>query len=288
MHKSISELTGLLRERQISATELTDSALKQISSDNKKINAVVFVDEADAKARAEAADKKIAAGENQPLLGIPFSVKDLFNVQNQPTTAGSKILQGYIAPYTATSVQNLLNAGAVVVGRNNQDEFGMGSRNTYSHYGMSTNPWSSSHSPGGSSGGSAGAVSASMSTFSIGTDTGGSVRQPAHFCGVVGAKPTYGRISRFGIIAFASSLDQAGPLTKSVEDSALVLENICGFDPKDATSSRNQVPNWSKNLSPDMKGKRVGFCPSIFKKGIHPETEAKLDQALKAFHEAGA
>ncbi|NQZ02417.1 MAG: Asp-tRNA(Asn)/Glu-tRNA(Gln) amidotransferase subunit GatA, partial [Bdellovibrionales bacterium] len=163
-----------------------------------------------------------------------------------------------------------------------------GSRNSYSFYGDSKNPWNLEYSPGGSSGGSSGEVSSGKSVFSIGSDTGGSVRQPAHFCGVVGAKPTYGRISRFGMIAFASSLDQAGPLTKTVTDSALVLESLCGFDQRDATSANKQVPSWSSNLSPDMSGKKVGFCEKLFMNGIHEETRQQLEKSLADFKAAGA
>jgi aspartyl-tRNA(Asn)/glutamyl-tRNA(Gln) amidotransferase subunit A len=288
LSQSITSLKDLLDSKQVTAEELAKESIQQIKAHNQKLNAIVHLDEESALEKAAEADKKRASGDQGPLLGLPFSVKDLFNVAGQPTTAGSNVLNGYVAPYTATAIQNLIDNGAVLIGRNNQDEFGMGSRNTYSQYGPSFNPWSTSHSPGGSSGGSASAVSASMSSFSIGSDTGGSVRQPAHFCGVVGAKPTYGRISRYGMIAFASSLDQAGPITKTVTDCALVLQSLCGHDKQDATSAKKEVPLWSKSLSLEMKGKKVGFCHALFTNGVHQETRAQLELALSAFQSAGA
>ncbi|MCB0407787.1 MAG: Asp-tRNA(Asn)/Glu-tRNA(Gln) amidotransferase subunit GatA, partial [Bdellovibrionales bacterium] len=223
-----------------------------------------------------------------PLAGIPITIKDMICSKGHPTTAASKILQGFKAPYSATLVDRLEAAGAVIVGKCNQDEFAMGSSNEHSFYGAVKNPWNELYVAGGSSGGSAVTVAANMCWASIGTDTGGSIRQPAHFCGVVGVKPTYGRVSRYGVIAYGSSLDQAGPLARSVEDAALILEVISGRDEMDATSANIEVPKWSATTSKSVKGLTVGVPRQVFQLKLDPHVEKGLQTSLEILRKGGA
>ena len=240
--KTISELTALLDTKECSAVEITQDVIGAIQSQDDKIGAYLTLDTDSALKMAVVADERRANGETGKLLGIPLAIKDVLNVTGQPCTCASKILQGYIAPYDATSIAKLRDAGSIFCGRVNMDEFAMGSSTENSAYKNTKNPWNLDHVPGGSSGGSAASVSADLAIAALGTDTGGSIRQPAAFCGCVGLKPTYGRISRYGLTAFASSLDQIGPITKDVRDSAILLEAMSGIDPKDSTSINTPIP----------------------------------------------
>ena len=251
---------------------------------NPKINAMISINER-ALAQAKVSDERPSRG---LLEGIPLGIKDMLCTKGLRTTAGSKILGNFVPPCSATVVNRLEGAGAITIGKCNQDEFAMGSSNETSFFGACLNPWNLNHVPGGSSGGSAAAVAAGMCAASIGTDTGGSIRQPANFCNLVGVKPTYGRVSRYGIVAFASSLDQAGPLTRTVEDSALILEVICGADQRDSTTSSRPVPAFSKNLSPSLKGLRVGLPKEYFSDSISKDTQKTIQEAIAAVKAAGA
>jgi aspartyl-tRNA(Asn)/glutamyl-tRNA(Gln) amidotransferase subunit A len=223
------------------------------------------------------------------LAGVPFGIKDMFCTRGLKTTAASKILENFIPPYDATVVSRLRKAGITVLGKLNQDEFAMGSSNENSHYGPTKNPWNLQYVPGGSSGGSAAAQAARLAAGTVGTDTGGSIRQPASFCGIVGVKPTYGRVSRYGIVAFASSLDQAGPMVSCVEDAALTLEVICGRDEKDQTTSDHEVPKFSQNLKEDLKGLRIGLVKEYMsEKGLHADVEKTVDAAIETLKKRGA
>ncbi|NIP38890.1 MAG: Asp-tRNA(Asn)/Glu-tRNA(Gln) amidotransferase subunit GatA [Candidatus Dadabacteria bacterium] len=279
---TIKEVSELIRKKEVSPVELTELILARIEQYDAKINSYVTVLSDYAMKRAKEAEEEIAAGKYKgPLHGVPIGLKDIFVMKDFPTTAGSKILEGYMSLYNATVTEKLLDAGAVIVGKNNMDEFAMGSSNETSYYGHVKNPWDLDRVPGGSSGGSAAAVAASLCYGSVGTDTGGSIRQPASLCGIVGMKPTYGRVSRFGMIAFASSLDQAGPLTKSVYDTALILSLISGHEPRDSTSINNPVPDYASSLKADMKGIKVGIPKEYFIEGIDEEVLAAVQEAIK-------
>ena len=256
---TFQQVSDAVRTRKVSAVEVTDFFLKRIQNLNPQLNAFITINE-NAKQDAELIDGQIKRGElTGPLVGIPFGIKDMLCTKGLRTTAGSKMLENFIPPYDATVVSRLKKAGVVVLGKLNQDEFAMGSSNETSYFGNCKNPWNTDYVPGGSSGGSAAAQAARLAMGTIGTDTGGSIRQPASFCGIVGIKPTYGRVSRYGIIAFASSLDQAGPMVSSVQDAATTLEIICGHDPMDSTTSQRQVPQFTKDLSSEIKGIKVGL-----------------------------
>jgi aspartyl-tRNA(Asn)/glutamyl-tRNA(Gln) amidotransferase subunit A len=286
---TIKEASELIRKKEISPVELTRVVLKRIEEKDPRINSYITVlwDEAINQAKEE--ERLIVSGNYRgPLHGIPLSVKDIFVMRGVRTTCGSKILENFISPYDSTVVKNLREAGAIVVGKNNMDEFAMGSSTENSYFGPTRNPWDLDRVPGGSSGGSAAAVSASLCFASIGTDTGGSIRQPASLCGVVGLKPTYGRVSRFGMIAFASSLDQAGPIAKTVEDAALVLNVIAGSDPRDSTSVRLPVPDYTEHINEGIKGLRIGIPKEYFIKGIDPEVEGAVRKAITFFEDLGA
>src|SRR5580698_2343812 len=259
--RTISELAAQLAARTVSSREITQACLDQIARVDGKIHAFISHDAADALAQAEAADKLLASGggPGHPLLGIPIAVKDVLAVKNQPLNCGSKILGKFISPYDATAVEKLKAAGAIVFGRLNMDEFAMGSSTENSAFGPTHNPWDITRIPGGSSGGSAAAVAADECIASLGTDTGGSIRQPAALCGCVGLKPTYGRISRYGLVAFASSLDQIGPFTKDVRDAATLLGVMSGLDPRDSTSVPQPVPDYAAALTGDLKGLKLGL-----------------------------
>ena len=288
---TISELTQKLSKRECSAREAMQSCLDQIKQTDEKIHAFLSYDAARALAEAEAADKAIAAGtthQQKPLLGVPIAVKDVLCVKDQPLNCASKILGKYTSPYDATAIEKLRAAGAIIFGRLNMDEFAMGSSTENSAFGTTRNPWDVSRIPGGSSGGSAASVAADQCSASLGTDTGGSIRQPAALCGCVGLKPTYGRISRYGLVAFASSLDQIGPFTKDVRDSALLLEAMSGIDHRDSTSVPQPVPNYASALNGDIKGLKLGIAKEYMVGGMDPEVKASIDAAVKQLEKLGA
>ena len=282
-----------LRRRSFSAVELADAYLAAIEALNPKLNAYVLVTAEAARAQAKAADAALAAGDHGPLTGIPLAIKDLFCTLGVRTTAGSRILESFIPPYESTVTANLLRDGAVFLGKANMDEFAMGSSNMTSSFGPVTSPWTRRGDnrplvPGGSSGGSAAAVSARMALGATATDTGGSIRQPASFCGITGIKPTYGRCSRWGIVAFASSLDQAGPLARTVEDAAILLGSMAGFDAKDSTSADLPVPDFAAACRRGVKGLRIGVPREYRSDSMAPEIEALWQQGLGWLREQGA
>jgi aspartyl-tRNA(Asn)/glutamyl-tRNA(Gln) amidotransferase subunit A len=288
---TISELTGKLAKREVSAREIMQSCLDQISRVDGKIHAFISYDGQDALAQADAADREMAANVThipKPLLGMPVAIKDVLAVKNQPLNCASKILGKFVSPYDATVIEKLKAAGAVVFGRCNMDEFAMGSSTENSAFGVTRNPWDPERIPGGSSGGSAAAVAADETIASLGTDTGGSIRQPAALCGVVGLKPTYGRVSRYGLVAFASSLDQVGPLTKNVSDAALLLGVLSGQDLRDSTSVPQPVPNYTKALDGNIRGLKLGLPKEYMIGGLDPEIKSAVDAAVKKFQELGA
>lgn len=288
---TISDLAARLARREISSRDITRACLDQIARVDGAIHAFISHDDADALAQADAADKEIAAGANfaqKPLLGIPVAIKDVLAVKGHPLNCGSKILGKFVSPYDGTAIQKLKAAGAVVFGRLNMDEFAMGSSTETSAFGLTRNPWDTSRIPGGSSGGSAAAVAADEAIATLGTDTGGSIRQPAALCGCVGLKPTYGRVSRYGLVAFASSLDQIGPFTKDVRDAALVLGVISGHDPMDSTSVPEPVPDYTAGLDGNIKGLKLGLPKEYMIGGLDPEVKAAVDAAVKQFAALGA
>ncbi len=285
---TVSELAAKLARREVSAREITQSCLNQIARVDGKIHAFLSHDAGDALAQADAADKELSGGVKKPLLGIPIAVKDVLAVKNQPLNCGSKILGQFISPYDATAVEKLKAAGAIVFGRLNMDEFAMGSSTENSAFGTTKNPWDTARIPGGSSGGSAAAVAADECIASLGSDTGGSIRQPAALCGCVGLKPTYGRISRYGLVAFASSLDQIGPFTKDVRDAATLLGVLSGADPRDATSVPVPVPDYAAALDGNIKGLKLGLPREYMIGGLDPEVKAAVDAAVKQYEKLGA
>jgi aspartyl-tRNA(Asn)/glutamyl-tRNA(Gln) amidotransferase subunit A len=288
---TIAELTSQLAQRAVSAQEALAACLEQIAGADERIRAFLSLDREDAFAQANAADRELAGGVRQaekPLLGVPVAVKDVIAVRNQPLRCGSKILEGFISPYDATVIEKLKAAGAVVFGRLNMDEFAMGSSTENSGYGPTRNPWDLSRIPGGSSGGSAAAVAADECIAALGSDTGGSVRQPASLCGVVGLKPTYGRVSRYGLVAYASSLDQIGTLTKDVRDAATLLEVISGHDPRDSTSVPRPVPHYGASLTGDLRGLNVGVPKEYLVDGLDPEVKQATEAAVQTLQDLGA
>ncbi|MEZ4871397.1 MAG: Asp-tRNA(Asn)/Glu-tRNA(Gln) amidotransferase subunit GatA [Bdellovibrionales bacterium] len=267
LNKSLSQLKAHIAEGEISCEAVTAAYLGQIKKLNDDLNAFITVND-NALERAHELDKKHKSGEDLgPLGGLPIAIKDLLCTRGIRTTAGSKILENFVPPYSSTVTSRLEEAGAIVLGKTNLDEFAMGSSTETSYFGVCKNPWDTQRVPGGSSGGSAAAVAARMTPAAIGTDTGGSIRQPSSFCGIVGVKPTYGRVSRYGITAFASSLDQAGPMTSNVKDSALILQYIAGRDSQDYTTASNEVPDWYANINPNVSGKTVGLLKEYFEEG---------------------
>jgi aspartyl-tRNA(Asn)/glutamyl-tRNA(Gln) amidotransferase subunit A len=286
---TISEAHRLLKNREITSTELTRAVLDRIAAADGRIDAFLTVTAEDALAQAAAADRSIAAGTCGPLAGIPVALKDVICTRGVRTTCGSKILSPFIPPYDATVVVRLKQAGAVIVGKLNMDEFAMGSSTENSGFKITRNPWDLTRIPGGSSGGSAAAVAAGMCLGALGSDTGGSIRQPASHCGVVGIKPTYGRVSRYGLVAYASSLDQIGPLTPSVADAAMVLNVIAGHDPADSTSVPLDVPDYTAALGRSMKGVRVGIPREYAaSEGLDPEVLAAVEGAVGTLKSLGA
>lgn len=285
---TIHEAHDLLRKKQVSARELTHALLERIAGVESKVKAYITLTPERALEDAEAADRAIGRGEMGPLTGIPLAIKDILCTRNVTTTCASKILRSFVPVYDATVVEKVRQAGAVMLGKVNLDEFAMGSSTENSAYGPSHNPWDLAAIPGGSSGGSAAAVAADECLASLGTDTGGSIRQPAACCGVVGLKPTYGRVSRFGLIAFGSSLDQVGPLTKDVRDAALLLKVIAGYDPRDSTSLEVEVPDYEHFLRPDLRGVTIGVPKEYFIEGIHPEVATAVRTALAVLEGLGA
>ncbi len=286
---SIQDALAALGRREISSVDLTESCLARIEQADPKVQAFLKVTSDGARADARAADDRRARGETAPLLGIPIALKDIFCTNGIETTVASKILKGFVPPYDATVVQRLKHAGMVMLGKTNMDEFAMGSSTENSAFMATHNPWNLDRVPGGSSGGSAAAVAAGMAAGALGTDTGGSIRQPAALCGVVGIKPTYGRVSRFGVVAFASSLDQVGPLARTVPDAALMLQVIAGHDPKDSTSLPDPVPDYFSLLgSGDLAGLRVGVPDEYFVSGMEAGVEASVRKAIDTLTELGA
>src|SRR5947199_2914571 len=264
---TIADLQSLLRRKEIPPREVIDALRARIENVEPKIDAYLSIEFDAAAKQAEKVDTDL------PLGGVPIAIKDIINVKGQPCTCGSKILANYRSPYDATVIQRLRTAGAIPLGKTNMDEFAMGSSTENSSVKVTRNPWDFSRVPGGSSGGSAAAIAADAAFGGLGTDTGGSIRQPASLCGVVGVKPSYGRVSRFGVIAFASSLDQVGPLTKTVRDSALILNAMAGHDPQDSTSLNEQVPDYIAKLGNDLSGVRLGVPKEYMIEGIDPQVK---------------
>ncbi len=277
-----------LRAKDFSAVELTESVLARIEAVEPRVHAYITVTPELAIEQAKEADTRFAAGTATPLTGIPVGVKDLIVTKGVRTTAGSKILENFVPPYDSHVYEQLRRAGAVMVGKANMDEFAMGSSTEHSAYGTSRNPWNTDLVPGGSSGGSAAAVSAGECLVALGSDTGGSIRQPASLCGNVGFDPTYGRVSRYGIIAFGSSLDQVGPIGRDVEDVATMLDCISGHDPRDSTSNPEPVPDLRHYLGRDVRGMRIGVPKEYFVAGMEPGVTARIEEALKLFETLGA
>ena len=284
-HVTIAELRRRIAAGDVSPLEACDAALAEIERRDKDVCAFLRVD---GDAAREKARKLVGKSDGRALHGVPVAIKDNMCITGTRTTCGSKILGDYHPPYTATVVERLENAGAVVIGKTNLDEFAMGSSTENSAFFPTRNPWDISRAPGGSSGGSAAAVAAGMSATALGSDTGGSIRQPASFCGVVGMKPTYGRVSRYGLVAFASSLDQIGPFTRSVEDMALVLNVICGADPRDATSASEPVPDFTQTLGAGVKGMKVGVPYAFLGEHIDASVRASFDALVESLEREGA
>ncbi|MEZ4561703.1 MAG: amidase family protein [Thermomicrobiales bacterium] len=285
---TLTEARQRLDRRDISAVELTNAYLDRIAQDDQVLGAYLHVMHEVALGQAAAADTAIAAGQAGILTGIPVALKDVLCTTDAPTTAASRILEGFVPPYDATVVRRLREAGAVFLGKANTDEFAMGSSNENSAYKVVRNPWNTGRVPGGSSGGPAAAVAGELALVSLGSDTGGSIRQPAGFCGVVGVKPTYGRVSRLGLLAFASSLDQIGPFARTVEDAAITLQAIAGHDPQDSTSSPVAVPDFRAALSGDVRGMKLGVAKQYNVEGMEPGVSAAVEAAIARLADLGA
>ncbi|MBI2852086.1 MAG: Asp-tRNA(Asn)/Glu-tRNA(Gln) amidotransferase subunit GatA [Chloroflexi bacterium] len=285
---TIHEAHELLRTKQISSVELTRSYLERIQQIEPKVHAFVTITGDLALEQAKESDERIAKGDIGPLTGVPGLIKDNMCTRGVRTTCSSKMLQNFVPPYDATVVERLRASGMIMLGKSNMDEFAMGSSTENSALFVTHNPWDLSRVPGGSSGGSAAAVAAGETVYALGSDTGGSIRQPASFCSIVGLKPTYGRVSRYGLVAFASSLDQIGPLTRDVTDCALVMNAISGYDPRDSTSSPNPVPDFTKCLKPNLEGVRLGVPQEYFVQGMQPEVDNAIRAGVKILEELGA
>jgi len=289
LESSATELLAELTAGNVTATELTQACLGQIEKHDGAIGAFLNVDAERALSQARDIDERRRAGEKLGLLaGLPVAVKDIFCTKGWTTTCGSRMLEHFVPPYDATVISKLIAADAVLIGKTNMDEFAMGGSTENSAFNQTQNPWGLDRTPGGSSGGAAACVASSMAPLSIGTDTGGSIRQPAAFCGVTGMKPTYGRVSRYGLVAFASSLDQAGPLAKTAEDVALLLEVIAGHDPLDSTSANVPTPSYTSSVRQPLKGLRLGFAREHFGDGLDREVEAAVREAIKVYESQGA
>ncbi|MEJ1438902.1 MAG: Asp-tRNA(Asn)/Glu-tRNA(Gln) amidotransferase subunit GatA [Candidatus Sedimenticola sp. (ex Thyasira tokunagai)] len=289
MHsKSIVELAAGLRAGDFSSVELTQAYLDRIAQQNEQLNCLITLSAESALEEAAAADVAIRGGGAGPLTGIPIVHKDIFCTSGIRTSCGSRMLDNFIAPYDATVVSKLKAAGTILLGKANMDEFAMGSSNETSYYGPVRNPWDTDAVPGGSSGGSAAAVAARLCAAATGTDTGGSIRQPAALCGITGLKPTYGRVSRYGMIAFASSLDQGGPMTRSAEDAAAMLQVMAGFDSRDSTSADQPVPDYSADLNSDIAGLKIGLPKEYFGEGLDPRVAASIEAAIDEYKRLGA
>src|SRR5579883_3075150 len=286
---SIRELHTQLIKKERSAVEITQEALDRIQALEPQLHSFLCITAEKALQQAQEVDAKIASGEEIGLLaGIPIGIKDNMCTKGILTTCASRILENFVPPYESTVTQKLAEAGAVMVGKTNLDEFAMGGSTETSAYQITTNPWDLSRVPGGSSGGSAAAVAAEECVVALGSDTGGSIRQPASFCGIVGLKPTYGLVSRYGLVAFASSLDQIGPFARSVEDAAILLNTIAGYDPKDSTSLKVAIPDYTQFLTPDLKGKKVGVIRETFGEGLDPAVEKAVNAAIDQLKSLGA
>ena len=288
IESSLKELGAALAQKRISSVELTTLYLDRIEKYNPTLNAFVTVDRARTLAAARAADARLAAGETAPLLGIPLAHKDIFCTDGWRTTCGSKMLANFVAPYDAHVVERLNQSGMVTLGKCNMDEFAMGSSNETSFFGPVKNPWDAARVPGGSSGGSAAAVAARLAPIATGTDTGGSIRQPAALCGLTGLKPTYGVVSRYGMIAFASSLDQGGPMGRSAEDCALLLNGMAGFDTRDSTSLERPGEDYARDLDKPLNGLRIGLPREFFGAGMDEGVRAAVEAALAEYRKLGA
>ena len=289
MHsKTLTELAALLDSKQVSSVELTQHFLDRIKNSDSDINSFITVTEEQALAQAANADDIRSKGEAGPMTGLPIAHKDIFCTLGIKTSCGSKMLDNFEAPYNASVVDKLNQAGVVSLGKTNMDEFAMGSSNETSFYGPAKNPWNTEYVPGGSSGGSAAAVAARLAPAATGTDTGGSIRQPASLCGITGLKPTYGRVSRWGMIAFASSLDQGGPMTQTAEDAALMLKAMAGFDQRDSTSIDQPVPDYSAAINNDIAGLKIGLPTEFFQEGLDDDVKAVIDAAIKQYEALGA
>ncbi|PNT89164.1 Asp-tRNA(Asn)/Glu-tRNA(Gln) amidotransferase subunit GatA [Coxiella burnetii] len=288
MHqKTIAELKQDLRDKTISSVELTQHFLDRIKTINPTLNSFISITEEYALTQAKAADARLAKGEATSLTGIPIAQKDIFCTKDIKTSCGSKMLDNFIAPYDATVVEQLNKAGAILIGKTNMDEFAMGSSNENSYFGAVKNPWDLERVPGGSSGGSAAAVAARLVPGATGTDTGGSIRQPAALCGITGLKPTYGRVSRYGMIAFASSLDQAGPMAQTAEDAALLLNALAGHDAKDSTSINKNVPDYTATLTTSLEGLKVGLPKEYFGEGLNSSIAESIETVKKTLEKMG-
>jgi aspartyl-tRNA(Asn)/glutamyl-tRNA(Gln) amidotransferase subunit A len=287
-HKTVAELATALRAGRVSSVELTRAYLQRIERHQGELNAFISVTAEAALAQAAEADERRAAGKAGPITGVPIAHKDIFCTKGERTTCGSRMLANFVSPYDATVVERLRAAGVVMLGKTNMDEFAMGSSSETSHFGPVHNPWDIARVPGGSSGGSAAAVAARLAPAATATDTGGSIRQPAALCGVTGLKPTYGRVSRYGMIAFASSLDQGGVITQTAEDAALLLGAMAGFDERDSTSVELPVPDYSASLSSPLKGLKIGVLKEYFDKGLDREVEQLVRAALDVLRSQGA
>jgi aspartyl-tRNA(Asn)/glutamyl-tRNA(Gln) amidotransferase subunit A len=288
LNLSLKNLSQKLSDKSFSSQELTKFFLERIKEHNKQLNAFITIDEAKSLSMAKKADEKIAKREHAPLTGIPIAQKDIFCSEGWRTTCGSKMLQNFVSPYNATVIQNFNDINAVNLGKTNMDEFAMGSSNETSYFGIVKNPWNLECVPGGSSGGSAAAVAARMAPAATGTDTGGSIRQPASLCGFTGLKPTYGLVSRYGMIAFASSLDQAGPMAISAEDCAMLLNIMASYDSKDSTSIDHEKEDYTTNLNKSIKGLKIGIPKEFFGDGLDTSVQKIIENALDGYKKLGA
>ncbi|SFM40720.1 Asp-tRNA(Asn)/Glu-tRNA(Gln) amidotransferase subunit GatA [Marinobacter zhejiangensis] len=289
MHnKSVAELSNALASGEVSSVELTQHFLDRIKQEDGKYNSFITVCEDAALDEARQADERRSQGNATPWTGIPFAQKDIFCTNGVRTTCGSRMLENFVPPYDATVTARFRDAGAVCLGKTNLDEFAMGSSNESSYFGATTNPWGENRVPGGSSGGSAAAVAARLTPAATATDTGGSIRQPASFCGITGLKPTYGRVSRYGMIAYASSLDQGGTLARSAEDNAMMLNVMAGFDPKDSTSIDREVPDYTATLNEPLKGLKIGLPKEYFTAQLDPAMAQTIRDAVAEYEKLGA